>query len=163
MVNLYGPGDNFDLEDSHVMPAMIRKFIEAGDRGDRSVEIWGTGSASREFLYVEDAGPGAPPRGRAAGWSPTPSTSAPAGRRRSSELAETIQKVLSGFQGEIALDPTKPDGQPGAASTFAGQGAYRLRGRNRASRTGCGRRSSGFARRLEAPPDDRRSAGPGKA
>ena len=54
LANLYGPGDNFDLEDSHVVPALIRKFMEAAERGDQSVEIWGTGNASREFLYVDD-------------------------------------------------------------------------------------------------------------
>jgi GDP-L-fucose synthase len=54
-VNLYGPGDNFDLESSHVIPALIRKCVEAAERGDESIECWGTGSASREFLYVEDA------------------------------------------------------------------------------------------------------------
>ena len=55
VVNLYGPGDNFDLETSHVIPALIRKFLDAQDRGERQVTLWGTGRASREFLYVEDA------------------------------------------------------------------------------------------------------------
>ena len=54
-VNLYGPGDNFDLETSHVIPAMIRKFLEARDRGEETVELWGDGSPTREFLFVEDA------------------------------------------------------------------------------------------------------------
>ena len=54
-VNLYGPKDNFDLESSHVIPALIRKFVEATERGEKEVEVWGTGQASREFLYVEDA------------------------------------------------------------------------------------------------------------
>jgi GDP-L-fucose synthase len=57
-VNLYGPGDNFDPESSHVIPALIRKFVEATARGDGTVDVWGTGSASREFLYVEDAAEG---------------------------------------------------------------------------------------------------------
>ena len=57
-VNLYGPRDNFDLETSHVIPAMIRKFIEARERGDESVALWGDGSPTREFLYVEDAADG---------------------------------------------------------------------------------------------------------
>src|SRR5207247_1093303 len=56
--NLYGPHDNFDLETSHVIPAMIRKFIEARDRGQRQVVLWGDGSPTREFLYVEDAAEG---------------------------------------------------------------------------------------------------------
>src|SRR3954451_20505522 len=54
LVNLYGPHDNFDLENSHVVPAMIRKFAEATERGDGEVELWGSGSATREFLYVDD-------------------------------------------------------------------------------------------------------------
>src|SRR3954447_8607350 len=58
MANLYGPGDNFDLEDSHVIAAMIHKFVEARDRGDDRVTLWGTGSPSREFLYVDDAARG---------------------------------------------------------------------------------------------------------
>src|SRR5437016_2040833 len=57
-VNLYGPRDNFDLETSHVIPAMIRKFIEARDRGESTVTLWGDGSPTREFLYVEDAADG---------------------------------------------------------------------------------------------------------
>ena len=57
-VNLYGPGDNFDLERSHVIPALIRKFIEAGERKDPTVPCWGTGSATREFLYVDDCATG---------------------------------------------------------------------------------------------------------
>ena len=57
-VNLYGPGDNFDLESSHVIPAFVRKFTEAVRKGDEAVTVWGTGKASREFLYVEDAAEG---------------------------------------------------------------------------------------------------------
>src|SRR3989440_8572986 len=57
-VNLYGPGDNFDLHSSHVIPALIRKCVEARDRGDRQITAWGTGSATREFLYVEDCAEG---------------------------------------------------------------------------------------------------------
>src|SRR6266550_6895753 len=57
-VNLYGPGDNFDLHSSHVIPALIRKCVEARERGDRQITAWGTGSASREFLYVEDCAEG---------------------------------------------------------------------------------------------------------
>ena len=57
-VNLYGPGDNFDLETSHVIPGLIRKFCVARDGGANEVEVWGTGSASREFLYVDDAARG---------------------------------------------------------------------------------------------------------
>src|SRR4030067_2134989 len=57
-VNLYGPKDNFDLESSHVIPALIRKFSEAVEEGEKKVVVWGTGKASREFLYVEDAAEG---------------------------------------------------------------------------------------------------------
>src|SRR6478672_1668386 len=57
-VNLYGPNDNFDLEDSHVIPAMIRKFVEASSRGDKTVTLWGDGTPTREFLYVDDAAEG---------------------------------------------------------------------------------------------------------
>ena len=57
-VNLYGPGDNFDLQNIHVIPALIRKCVEARDRGDKEITAWGTGTASREFLYVEDCAKG---------------------------------------------------------------------------------------------------------
>jgi len=110
LVNLYGPGDNFDPETSHVIPALIRKCIEAAERGAPEVEIWGTGSATREFLYVEDAAEAivlALEKLR---------DSAPinlgAGREISiRELAQTIAR-LTGFAGRLAWDPTKPDGQP---------------------------------------------------
>ena len=55
MANLYGPGDNFDLEDSHVIAAMIHKYVLAAERGDPEVVLWGTGTPTREFLYVDDA------------------------------------------------------------------------------------------------------------
>ena len=55
--NLYGPGDNYDLDTSHVLPALIRKFHEAQERGDPTVPVWGTGSPRREFLYVDDLAP----------------------------------------------------------------------------------------------------------
>jgi GDP-L-fucose synthase len=109
-VNLYGPGDNFDLQTSHVIPALIRKFIEARDRGDGAVEVWGTGSASREFFYVEDAARGiamateaydaAEPVNLGAGFEIT-----------IKDLAEKIREMTE-FEGEIAWDASKPDGQP---------------------------------------------------
>lgn len=110
MANLYGPGDNFDLEDSHVVPAMIRKFIEAGERGDPSVEIWGTGSASREFLYVDDGARALLLAAERLQVS-DPVNIGTGRETKIKELAETIQS-LSGFGGEIAWDATKPDGQP---------------------------------------------------
>jgi GDP-L-fucose synthase len=110
IANLYGPGDNYDLEDSHVIAAMIRKFIEATERGDAEVLLWGSGSPSREFLYVEDAA-------RAlilAGARLNTSEPVNIGTGRETtirELAETIRGLV-GFQGEIVWDATQPDGQP---------------------------------------------------
>jgi GDP-L-fucose synthase len=109
VANLYGPNDNFDLEDSHVIPAMIRKFVEARDRGDAEVVLWGSGTPSREFLYVDDAS-------RALLLAAELGTSDPvnigSGREtRIRDLAETIRK-LTGFEGTIAWDASRPDGQP---------------------------------------------------
>jgi len=110
LVNLYGPGDNFDPETSHVIPALIRKCVEAADTGAAEVEVWGTGQATREFLYVEDAA-----RGVAIALDKL-ETSEPvnlgAGHEISiRDLAEKIAK-LSGFKGKLRWDPSKPDGQP---------------------------------------------------
>jgi GDP-L-fucose synthase len=109
-VNLYGPGDNFDPASSHVIPALIRKFVEAQRRGDRQVVVWGTGKASREFLYVEDCARGillaardydnGEPVNLGAGFEIT-----------IKDLAEKIRQ-LAGYQGELVWDATKPDGQP---------------------------------------------------
>ncbi|MEX2226020.1 MAG: GDP-L-fucose synthase [Dehalococcoidia bacterium] len=109
-VNLYGPGDNFDAESSHVIPALIRKFIEAAERGDDVVTAWGTGAASREFLYVDDAAEGIVlATERYDGGDPV---NLGAGREITVRaLAETIA-ALCGFTGEIAWDASKPDGQP---------------------------------------------------
>jgi GDP-L-fucose synthase len=109
-VNLYGPGDNFDLRSSHVIPALIRKCVHAIDRGDAFIECWGTGSASREFLYVDDAAEGIL---RAAEVMETPE---PVNLGTGTEitirnLVELIAK-LAGFTGEIRWDASKPDGQP---------------------------------------------------
>ena len=109
-VNLYGPRDNFDLETSHVIPALIRKFIEAQERGDKQVELWGDGSPTREFLYVEDAAEGiCLAAERYDGSEPVNLGS---GREISiKDLAEMIGR-LTGFQGEFAWDTSKPNGQP---------------------------------------------------
>ena len=109
-VNLYGPGDNFDPESSHVIPALIRKFEEARDRGEDEVVAWGTGSASREFLYVEDAAEGiALATERYDGSEPV---NLGAGREITiRDLTETIGR-LCGFQGTVRWDTTQPDGQP---------------------------------------------------
>jgi GDP-L-fucose synthase len=109
-VNLYGPEDNFDPASSHVIPALIKKFVEARDRGDAAVEVWGTGSASREFIYVDDAAEGiALATERYDGEDPV---NIGAGFEISiRELAGLIRE-LTGFQGELTWDPSKPDGQP---------------------------------------------------
>ena len=109
-VNLYGPGDNFDPTSSHVIPALIRKFVEAREAGMPEVTVWGDGSASREFLYVEDAAEGIvlatekydgeEPVNLGAGMEIT-----------IRELAEKI-KALTGYSGRIVWDASRPNGQP---------------------------------------------------
>jgi GDP-L-fucose synthase len=109
-VNLYGPHDNFDPASSHVIPALIRKFIKAVDEGRREVEVWGTGSASREFLYVKDAA-----RGIALATehynSPDP-VNLGSGREITIVDLVTMIASLTGYQGKIVWDHSKPDGQP---------------------------------------------------
>lgn len=109
-VNLYGPNDNFDLETSHVIPALIRKCVEAQRRGDSSIVCWGTGSASREFLYVDDAAEGIV-RAAEAMEDPTPINIGAGFEITIKDLVELIVK-LTGFAGKIEWDATKPDGQP---------------------------------------------------
>ena len=108
--NLYGPGDNFDLETSHVIPALIRKCIEARERGDSFVEAWGTGNASREFLYVEDCADGI--IAAAARYDESLPVNIGTGDEiRISDLLQLIAR-LTGFRGEIRWKTDKPDGQP---------------------------------------------------
>ena len=109
-VNLYGPGDNFDPKSSHVIPALIRKCVEATSRGDASMTCWGTGSASREFLYVDDAAEGIL---RAAEMMETP-TPINLGTGREITIRKLVELIaeFTGFAGEIVWDPSKPDGQP---------------------------------------------------
>jgi GDP-L-fucose synthase len=109
-VNLYGPGDNFDLEDSHVIPALIRKFLEAKSQGRERVVVWGTGSASREFLYVADAARGIVAAARLYDGR-EPINLGSGGEITIRDLAETIGH-LCGFQGSIEWDTSQPDGQP---------------------------------------------------
>jgi GDP-L-fucose synthase len=109
-VNLYGPGDNFNPASSHVIPALIKKCIDAMDAGQDFIECWGTGSASREFIYAADAAEaivlstekydGAEPVNIGAGFEIT--------------IKDLVEKIarLTGFTGEIRWDPSKPDGQP---------------------------------------------------
>ncbi|PIU41091.1 MAG: GDP-fucose synthetase [Candidatus Omnitrophica bacterium CG07_land_8_20_14_0_80_42_15] len=109
-VNMYGPGDNFNPETSHVIPALIKKCVEAKEKGEDAIAVWGTGKASREFLYVEDAAEGislaaekynkAEPVNIGAGFEIT-----------IKDLATLIAK-LTDFKGEIIWDSSKPDGQP---------------------------------------------------
>lgn len=110
LVNLYGPGDNFDPETSHVIPALIRKCIDARERGDDHIVVWGTGSASREFLYVRDAAEGivlATERYD----DPEPVNIGSGQEITIRELVELI-KELTGFRGDVRWDTSKPDGQP---------------------------------------------------
>ena len=109
-VNLYGPRDNFDLKTSHVIPALIRKCLEAKQRADSSVVIWGTGKPTREFLYVEDAADGI--LLAAERYNGSDPVNLGAGAEISiRDLAELIEK-LTGFQGKLVWDASMPDGQP---------------------------------------------------
>jgi GDP-L-fucose synthase len=128
--NLYGPGDHYDLQNSHVLPALIRKMHEARERGDRQVVLWGTGTPRREFLYVDDMadacvvlmnlpdeafnsllGTESSPSSRPSVFSP-PVINIGSGEDQSiRELAETIMDVV-GIQGKIVFDTSKPDGTP---------------------------------------------------
>ena len=109
-VNLYGPGDNFHPEDSHVIPALIRKIFEAKEAGQTRMTLWGTGKATREFLYVEDAAEGillatekyneSEPMNLGSGFEIS-----------IRDLARLISELI-GYDGEIDWDATKPDGQP---------------------------------------------------
>lgn len=109
-VNLYGPGDNFNPKSSHVIPALIKKFVDAKENGESEVVVWGTGKASREFLYVEDAARAIAkatekynkedPVNLGAGFEIT-----------IKDLVEKIKK-LTGYEGKVVWDKTKPDGQP---------------------------------------------------
>jgi len=109
-VNLYGPGDNFDPSSSHVIPALITKVADALDAGSDHVDVWGTGSASREFLFVEDAARGillATER-----YDRSEPVNLGSGREITiKSLVETICRIMQ-FTGQIVWDATKPDGQP---------------------------------------------------
>jgi len=109
-VNMYGPGDNFDPKSSHVIPALIRKFVEAKKNNLPSVTVWGTGSATREFLYVEDAVRGILLAAEHYN-SPEPVNLGSSFEISIKELANTIRD-LTEYQGEIIWDSSKPDGQP---------------------------------------------------
>lgn len=109
-VNLYGPGDNFSLSSSHVIPALIRKCIEAKNLGKSSITVWGTGKATREFLYVDDAA-----RGiilAAAKYNSSEPVNLGAGFEISIKDLVVLIVRLTGFKGKVIWDATKPDGQP---------------------------------------------------
>jgi dTDP-glucose 4,6-dehydratase/GDP-L-fucose synthase len=109
-VNLYGSRDDFDLETSHVIPAIIRKCIEARDQGDDHITAWGTGEPTREFLYVEDAAEGIVEAMEHYD-DPEPVNLGSGMEISIRELVETIREVV-GFEGEVNWDTSKPDGQP---------------------------------------------------
>lgn len=109
-VNLYGPGDNFDLESSHVIPALIRKCTAARDAGLETVEIWGTGQPTREFLYVEDAAEGIVLAAERYD-GPLPVNLGSGKEISIADLASTIAR-LCGFDGKLVFNSTRPDGQP---------------------------------------------------
>jgi GDP-L-fucose synthase len=109
-VNLYGPGDNFDPRSSHVIPALIKKCMNAIEKGEKEIVVWGTGQATREFFYVEDAAEAI----RLA--TECYNKSAPVNIGAGFEIAikELVELIaeMTGFNGEIIWDTTKPDGQP---------------------------------------------------
>ncbi len=108
--NLYGPGDNFDLQNSHVLPALIRKFVEAKDLDQAVIEIWGTGSPKREFLYVDDMA-------EACIYlmnhfsEPGPINVGTGEDLSIADLARLVMKTV-GYEGELVFDTSKPDGTP---------------------------------------------------
>lgn len=109
-VNLYGPGDNFDLQTSHVIPALIRKCIEAQDRGEEQIVVWGDGSPTREFLFVEDAAEGILLASEY--YNDSQPINLGSGQEISiKELVGTISR-LTGFSGHLVWDTSKPNGQP---------------------------------------------------
>jgi GDP-L-fucose synthase len=109
-VNLYGPRDNFNPESSHVIPALIRKFVEATEEDHKVVEVWGTGAASREFLYVDDCAHAIVLA--AEKYNKPDPVNIGAGREISIRNLVTMIGDLTGYKGEIRWDASKPDGQP---------------------------------------------------
>lgn len=109
-VNLYGPGDNFDLETSHVIPALIRKFVTARRNGDEMVEVWGSGAASREFLYVDDAADAIVAATER--YERTEPVNIGAGEEITIRALVDLIAKLTGYEGTIRWDASRPDGQP---------------------------------------------------
>lgn len=109
-VNLYGPHDNFDLQTSHVIPALVRKCVDAAERGDPAVQCWGTGRASREFLYVDDCAEGIV-RAAEALDEPVPVNLGTGSEITIRDLAQAVARAC-GFAGRLEWDASRPDGQP---------------------------------------------------
>jgi GDP-L-fucose synthase len=109
-VNLYGPGDNFDPKSSHVIPALIKKCVDARDAGEAEIEVWGSGNASREFIYVDDAAEGIV-LGAERYNAPEPVNLGVGNEITIRDLVEQIVR-LTRFQGRVRWDASKPDGQP---------------------------------------------------
>jgi GDP-L-fucose synthase len=109
-VNLYGPGDNFDPTSSHVIPALIKKCLDAKRNAEQEIVVWGDGSATREFLFVEDAAEGVILASEAYN-SPEPVNIGTGSEISIKELTNLIVR-LSGFKGKVTWDATKPNGQP---------------------------------------------------
>ncbi|MFI5324329.1 MAG: GDP-L-fucose synthase family protein [Thermodesulfobacteriota bacterium] len=109
-VNLYGPGDHFDPEDAHVIPALILKFIDAKERGLEKVTAWGTGSPSREFLYVKDAARGIIMAAEM--YEKVEPVNLGSGEEISIKELVAMIKDMTGYAGEVEWDASRPDGQP---------------------------------------------------
>lgn len=109
-VNLYGPGDNFDPKSSHVIPALIKKFVDAKENNLKQVEVWGTGTPTREFLFVEDAAKGI----ILATQKYNKSDPVNLGSAFEISIKDLVEKIKDnvGYKGEMVWDKTKPDGQP---------------------------------------------------
>lgn len=109
-VNLYGPGDNFDPSTSHVIPALIKKCVDAREAGDAFIDVWGTGNASREFIYVDDAAAGI------VGAAELYDDGEPVNLGTGGEIAirDLVQLIMAitGFEGAVRWDASRPDGQP---------------------------------------------------
>jgi len=108
--NLYGPGDHFGTEYNHVIPALVMKFVDASQQGHKNVTVWGTGKATRDFLYVEDAAEGILLAAERYD-KPEPVNLGSGRETPIRELVETIAEIV-GYKGKIVWDATKPDGQP---------------------------------------------------
>ena len=108
--NLYGPGDKFHPSVSHVIPARIKRCVEAKEQGEMQMEVWGTGTASREYLFVDDAAEAIVLA--AEQWHGTEPVNL--GTNREATIRETVELIAAmvGYEGELVWDPTKPDGQP---------------------------------------------------